>query len=192
MRLLFFTLVLFFGGCGAYPDLEFSDEGSIDSEVEDMDGGSLEDSGSDTIGTDEVDTDSSDTIDTTDMVDTVDTADTIDTADTETSGDDDDDLVDTDSIFDGLCDFITCPEFPTYGQEVKFRSLCVPSDFPNVVPDTITHYAAGSGECFEIVGGYECLYQEYIVECELEQRCGQQYLMDDPGYTSGVCLDRNL
>lgn len=191
MKYLLFSFLFLFG-CKDIVELDlldgdYFDAGFMDSSVDSGD-----------VDTEEIDIDTSDTSDSLDTSGDVDTdvdsdidTDVDSDADSDSDSDSDSDE-DTDSIFDGLCDFITCPEFPTHGQEVKFRSLCVPSDFPNAVPDTIVHYAAGSGECFEIVGGYECLYQEHIVECELEQRCGQQYSMDDPGYTTGVCLDRNI
>lgn len=110
--------------------------------------------------------------------DDTDSADTDDTVDTDT--------VDTDP---GICEYITCPEYPEFNPGTKYRSRCIESEFPGVLPDTIVHYAQWSGECYELEeGGYECRYKEHVEECELEQYCAQQYIIGDPGYTGGICL----
>jgi hypothetical protein len=182
MKYSLFLFVLFLG-CQGLAMLELPDGAYVDADLADS---SFDQSDSDF--------DSSDSSDTSGDADSDSDSDTDSDADTDTDSDGDSDSDsgedDTDSIFDGLCDFITCPEYPMFnGPEVKFRSLCVHSDFPGVVPDTIMHYAAWSGECFEVVGGYECRYKEHEEECELEQQCGQRQVVGELDYSFGVCLD---
>lgn len=187
MKYYLFLLPIFMGcqGGEGIETIDFSnlDGGSDSSDTDSAD--SSDDSDTFDAGSDlDTDTDMDSDTDADSDVDTDTDSDADSDADTDSDGDGD-----SDSIFDGLCDFITCPEFPLFGGQVKYRSKCVRSEFPGVVPDTIIHFSAWSGECFEISGGYECRYKELEVECELDQKCGQRQTTAEPDYSFGVCLD---
>ncbi len=173
-------IVILIGGCSAEPTKSIQ-ENSTDSESDtktDSETSSGEDDSATEVGTDSVNDSESESEDS----ETSSTSD--EDTESETATGDSEDT----EVIEGLCDYITCPEYPTVG-DVPFKSVCSMSDFPGIMPDSVVHYSPGSGECSETTEGYECIYLEMEVECSMEEICVRGVQMSEPEFQQAWCLE---